>query len=445
MSAPNLTPEQIAKLKSKVSWRILPYVFLLYIIAFLDRANVGYVKLAMQEDLGWGPEIMGFGIGIFFIGYVLLEIPAAIAVERSSARRLFSRILISWGICTSVIGLVYTPFQFYASRFLLGVAEAGFFPGIIVYFGHWFPRKDRGKAFAWLVTAIPIAQVIGARLSGWIQENVHWFDMPGWRWVLILEGLPAVIMGFVTIYYFTDHPRHAKWLSDQEREWLETTLAAEKAEFASTEKISIWKAMGNKNVLILAAALLAANAGSYVFGGWLPEIIKNAGKMDGMTITNAEASNWAMWPYLGSLIAVLLAGFLSDKSGKRRFVTFVGMFSSGIFLQLTAIPNQPFWLVMVWLFFTASAIYAWPSSFWVLPSLALTSSAAAAAIGFINSVGNLGGAFGPSWVGVLQKWKWEQWQYLTFISGCYIAASFLILLVQVRENPGSNANTNTHK
>jgi ACS family tartrate transporter-like MFS transporter len=213
----------VVRLRRKVAWRILPLVFLLYIVAYLDRANVGFAKLRMASDLHFSDAVYGLGIGIFFIGYLLLEIPGALLVERWSARKWFARILITWGFISALTAFVTTPMQFNVARFFLGVAEAGFFPGIIVYFTHWFTSQDRTRALSGLVMAVPFSLAMGAPVSALLLD-VDWLGFAGWQWLFILEGVPAVILGFVTLCTMTDRPRQAKWLSQAERDYLEGVL-----------------------------------------------------------------------------------------------------------------------------------------------------------------------------------------------------------------------------
>src|SRR6266850_7012879 len=213
------SPINPGAIRRKVAWRVLPLVFLLYIVAYLDRANVGFAKLAMSDDLKFSDEVFGLGFGIFFIGYLILEIPGALLVERWSARKWFARILISWGFISTLTAFVRTPMEFYIARFLLGVAEAGFFPGIIVYFTHWFTSRDRGRALSGLVMAVPFSLALGAPVSGMLL-NVHWLGLAGWKWLFLLEGLPAVVLGVLTLFLLKDRPRDAQWLAPHERDWL---------------------------------------------------------------------------------------------------------------------------------------------------------------------------------------------------------------------------------
>src|SRR4051812_29169766 len=229
-------------LRRKVAWRVLPLVFLIYIVAYLDRANVGFAKLRMANDLKFSEEVFGLGIGIFFIGYLILEIPGALLVERWSARKWFARILISWGFISALTAFVRTPMQFYVARFLLGVAEAGFFPGIIVYFTHWFANRDRGRALSGLVMAVPFSLAMGAPVSA-LLLNVTWLGLSGWKWLFIVEGLPAVVLGITTFLVMTDRPRHAKWLTPTERDHLEGLLAEEARAKETAGGTTVWQTL----------------------------------------------------------------------------------------------------------------------------------------------------------------------------------------------------------
>src|SRR5256714_267960 len=237
-AAPLVNPDAVRR---KVARRVLPLVFLLYIVAYLDRANVGFAKLAMADNLKFSDEVFGLGFGIFFIGYLILEIPGALIVERWSARKWFARILISWGFVSALTALVRTPHQFYAARFLLGVAEAGFFPGIIVYFTHWFTSRDRGRALSGLVMAVPFSLALGAPVSALLLD-VGWLGLAGWKWLFIMEGLPAVALGVVTLIWMTDRPRNAKWLTPEERDHLEGLLAAEARAKEGAGGTPVWQA-----------------------------------------------------------------------------------------------------------------------------------------------------------------------------------------------------------
>ena len=263
-----------AALRRKVAWRILPLAILLYFVAYLDRANVGFAKLRMAHDLGFSEEVFGLGIGIFFLGYLTLEVPGALLVERWSARKWFTRILITWGLLASATALVQTPGQFYLVRFLLGVAEAGFFPGIIVYFTHWFPMRDRARAMSGFIVAIPLSLAFGAPISG-LLLNVDWLGWKGWQWLFVLEGLPAVVLGIITWLLLTDRPRDAKWLTPAERDHLEGVLAEEARAKESVHKFTVGQALRTRNVWLLALGIFATNTGGYALTFWMPTTVKN--------------------------------------------------------------------------------------------------------------------------------------------------------------------------
>jgi MFS transporter, ACS family, tartrate transporter len=429
--ATSFDPERTRK---KIAWRILPFVFILYIISYLDRANVAFAKLNMSEDLKFSEAIFGLGAGIFFIGYLVLEIPGALIVEHWSARKWFARILVTWGFCTLLVGLVRTPLQFYAARFLLGVAEAGFFPGLIVYFTHWFRSRDRARALSGMIMAIPFGLALGAPVSALILQ-VDWFGLAGWRWVFILEGLPAVLFGVITLFYLTDHPREAGWLEARERDWITAELETEKREKQALGRITVWQALRQRNVWFLALALCAANAGGYAFGFWLPTTIKNASG-----VSASAAAAWTALPYACGLIAIYLAGRSSDRTGERKLHTAIGQAMTAIFLALSTMPNQSFPMVMFWLCLTGAAAYCWPPPFWVLPTLTLTESAAAASIGLINSIGNLGGFIGPYVFGWLRSNKFSHNASLLFLASCYMLAAILVLAVRVRRDDPTKQN-----
>ena len=411
--------------RSKIARRLLPFLCLLYLSAYLDRANVAFAKLTMTADLHFSEAVYGFGAGIFFIGYLSLEIPGAIIVERWGARLWFARILITWGLCTIVVGFVNTPTQFYGARFLLGVAEAGFYPGIIVYLTHWFARGDRARAMAGFIVAIPVSLVLGAPISALILR-LHWLGLPGWRWVFILEGLPAIILGIVTIFYLTDNPRDAMWLEAEEREWITQELEHEKAEKRVEGRVGFWSAFRERRVLLCAISICLANLGSYVFVFWLPTTIHNASGLSPVL-----SALYSSLPLASAVVFVLWSGRSSDRIGRHELQTSAVMVLAGLFLTLSIVPGQPFPLVMIWLCLTAGAIYAWPPPFWVLPTLILGESAGAASIGFINMMAAMGGFLGPSIVGYLLSAGYSNRTASVVLSTCFLGAAMSILGVKV--------------
>jgi MFS transporter, ACS family, tartrate transporter len=419
-----ISPTIEASTLAKVRSRILPFVFVLYIVAYLDRANVAFAKMHMMADLRFSEAVFGFGSGIFFIGYFLFEIPGALLVERWSARRLMARILVTWGICTVLVGFVRGPGEFYTARFLLGCAEAGFFPGIIIYLGHWFPRRERARAMAGFILAIPVCLVLGAPLSALIL-HIDWFGLAGWQWIFILQGLPAVILGFVTLSYLTDHPKDAKWLEPAEREWLAAELKTEQQQNVGA-RLPIRQALRQRNVMMLALTLCIANIGSYAFTFWLPSLIKRASDLSVSTSTALAAL-----PFACGLLSVYLSGRSSDRKGERRLHTAVPMMFTGLFFAMSGVSGQAFPFVLFWLCLTGMAGYAWPPPFWLLPTASLGGAAAAASVGLINSIGNLGGFIGPTVVGLLLSNEYSHSVAIFFLASCYVLAGLLALSIRV--------------
>ncbi len=415
----------VQALRRKTAWRVLPLVFLLYIAAYLDRANVGFAKLRMAGDLGFSEEVYGLGIGIFFIGYLFLEIPGALLVERWSARKWFARILISWGLVSALTAFVRTPAQFYAARFLLGVAEAGFFPGLIVYFTHWFPGADRARALSGLVMAVPLSLALGAPVSALLLD-VHWLGLAGWKWLFILEGLPAAALGLVTLACLTDRPRQAGWLTPAERDHLEGVLAAEGLAKEGAGGQTVWQALRLRNVWLLALGIFATNTGGYALAFWLPTTVKNlSGGSDHAALFYSGLF------YACGLAGVFVSGQSSDRTGDRKWHCVGGQVVTSILLAGSAIPHQPFALVMSWLCLTGLAAYFWPSPFWALPTVSLTASVAAVSIGFINMFANLAGYFGNHFTGWLRGRHAGESVCLLFLAGCYLLGGVLVSFVSV--------------
>ena len=419
-------PINLTALRRKVAWRVLPLVFVIYIVAYLDRANVGFAKLRMAKDLDFSEAVYGLGIGIFFIGYLLLEIPGALLVERWSARKWFTRILITWGLISSLTAFVRTPMEFYVARFLLGVAEAGFFPGIIVYFTHWFMARDRTRALSGLVMAVPFSLAMGAPVSALLLD-VNWLGLHGWQWMFILEGVPGVILGFVTLWFMTDRPRHAKWLTEAERDYLEAALAAEALAKEGVNKISVWQALRLRNVWLLALGIFATNTGGYALAFWVPSMVKNlSGGTDLSTLLYSGLF------YACGIVGVYISGQSADRTGDRKWHCVAGQAATALFLAGSAMTGQPFAVVMTWLCLTGFAAFFWPSPFWSLPTLTLTASAAAISIGFINMCANLAGWLGNYYMGALKARGYDESALLFLLAGCYLMGAVLVSFVKIQ-------------
>ncbi len=416
--------------RRRIACRLLPFLWLLYVIAFLDRVNVAYAALEMSHDLGFSDRVFGLGAGIFFIGYVLLEIPGAVIVERWSARRWIARIMVSWGLITILVAFVHTAAQFYTARFLLGAAEAGFFPGVIVYLTHWFRAEDRSKAIAAFLTAIPLSNIIGSPLAGKILQ-VHWYGLEGWRWLFILEGIPAIILGFVTLFYLTDRPGQARWLPTDESEWITGELTREKERKTAVRSYSIWQALRHRDVLVLTMTYFLGGTGLYGFTIWFPTILKRASGFSTMTVTLL-----ASLPYIAALLAILINGWHSDRTRERRWHSAVPLFiaSSALLLAIKSSPH--IWIQLSFFVLFAACVHGYQPSFWALPSTILSESAAAASIGLINSVGNLGGFAGPFVIGYLVTRTGSFTPGLVCLVIDLLLAGVLVLSLRIKTAPG---------
>jgi len=409
--------------RSRIAWRLLPFLFLLYVANYLDRTNIAYATLGMKGDLGLSDSVFGTASGIFFIGYFALQIPGALLVERWSARWLLSLTLISWGALTTLTGFVRTPHELYGARFLLGAAEAGFFPGVIVYLSHWFIYQDRAKAVARFMAAIPIGFILGGPIAGSIL-TVHWFGITGWRWLFLLEGLPAVLFGTIALFIMPDWPKEAKWLPPDERDWITGRLDEERRAKADMEQMTIWRALRHPAVLVLTAGLFFTYTGGYAFWFWFPTMLQ---RLTGWT--DVQRIGWVgTIPFLAGLIGMLILGSSSDRMGERRWHFAVPQLTAAVALIVWFfIPHSNLMLVAVFTLVGFGTV-AYLPSFWALPSAFLTSSAAAAAVGFINCTASIGGFVGPKIIGNLSQSTGSFAVGFIFMIACFVIASVLVLV-----------------
>ncbi len=390
--------------RGKAYLRLLPLILICYVIAFVDRVNVGIAKLTMSKDLpAFNDEVIGFGAGVFFIGYFLLEIPGALIAERGSARLWISRIMISWGILAALTAFVRVPWHFYVVRFFLGLAEAGFLPAVVVFLTHWFPRRDRAKTLACLFMGIPIAQLLTPRMSYWLlrigtEGRPELFGLEGWQWVYIAWGIPAVLLGLVVLLRLPDRPGQAKWLDPDECAALEEQLEHEKNLHRPDKHITVLEALCNPKVLMLAVACFCAVTSVYGLTFFMPSILTSwySLKLDNLT--------WLLiLPPLASLFGFIFIAWNSDRTQERRFHTAVPIYiGAAATFTVAFLDAPPLWLA-VGLFVVGTTSNAFLPAFFTLPNLFLTEAAAAGSIGLINSFGNLGGFLGPSVLGVLKQ------------------------------------------
>lgn len=418
------TPPLIAgeRVRSLIAWRLLPFLFLLYVTNYLDRTNIAYATLGMKGDLGLNDEVFGTASGIFFIGYFALQIPGALLVERWSARWLLASTLITWGAFTVLTGFVRTPLELYVARFLLGAAEAAFFPGVIVYLSHWFADRDRGKAMSLFMAAIPIGFILGGPLAGMIL-GVEWLGAAGWRWLFLLEGLPAVLLGIATLFFLPDRPNDARWLLPEERDWIETRLASERAAKTGSGQVTIWQALRQPAVLILTAGLFLTYSGGYAFMFWEPTMLQRFTQWSVLRV-----SCFGVLIFGAALVALLFVGWSSDRAGERRWHFAIPQLAAACALILWfVLPQSNALLVFIFSVVAAGTVAHLPA-FWALPSAFLSSSAAAAVVGFINCMASIGGFFGPKVVGNLTQSTGSFRAAFLFMIACWTIAACLVLL-----------------
>jgi MFS transporter, ACS family, tartrate transporter len=379
---------------AKIRRRLLPFTFLLYIVAYLDRINVGFAALQMNRDLGLGDAAFGLGAGLFFIGYFLFEIPANLIMQRVGARAWIARIMISWGAVAMATAAVRGAGGFYLLRFALGAAEAGFFPGIILYLTWWFPARERAHAIALFMTASALAGVIGGPVSGALLGIGGILGLAGWQWLFILEGLPSVLLGVVVLIYLPNGPQDARWLTGLEKEWLAQSLAHERA---SGREHSLIGALTAGRVWLLATLYFTIVTGLYGVTMWLPQIVKGLGTLDNLAVGFISAL-----PFLVAAGAMVKVGQSSDRRGERRWHIAISAFAGAAGLIVSARTHHPL-LAIAALSVGAAGIWGAMGPFWALPAEYLGGTAAAAGIALINSVGNLGGFVGPYLVGMIRQ------------------------------------------
>ena len=422
-------PEVAKRARHRIARRLLPFLFLLYVIAFIDRMNVGAAALQMPRDLGFSDGVIGFGAGIFFLGYFLLEIPGALIVERWGARRWIARIMITWGVITVLMAFIHTERQFYLVRFFVGAAEAGFFPGVIVYLTHWFRYQDRAKAVAVFYAANPISYIIGSPLAG-LLLGISWLGLRGWRWLFIMEGIPAVLFGVITIFYLTDWPEKARWLPDDERSWITSELQHEREAKKRVRSYSIWEALRHRDVVLLTLCYFCAMTGSYGIAFWLPTILKRlSGKSD------LQVTLLAALPYVAAFITQQFNGWHSDRTCERRWHAALPIFLCGIALTVAVIYRADSTVSILLFIVAGGAFYGFQPCFWAVPTLFLSESAAAASIGLINAVGNLGGFVGPLVMGYLAGRTHSFAAGLLYLVASLFVSGLLMLAVGAKRHP----------
>lgn len=408
---------------AKITRRLIPFMFVLYVVSFLDRINVSYAELQMGEDLGLSATVYGLGAGIFFIGYFIFEIPSNLILERVGAKVWIARIMITWGIISSAMFLVTGPVSFYVLRFLLGVAEAGFFPGMILYLTYFFPARERAKAVALFMTAVAIAGVIGSPLSGFLLTLDGLAGLAGWQILFIVEGVPAVLLGFAVLAYLPNGPDDAGWLEPAERDWIKDVLDRENRIKAERGQYTTRQALVNGRVWLLALVYFGIVISLYGLSFWLPRIIQDFSGYGDFVVGLLGAI-----PFAAAAVGMVLFARHSDRTGERRWHVAIPAFIGAIGLILTGLVGTSSVLQMAALTLAALGIYSCLGTFWTLPTRFLGSTAAAAGIALVNSVGNLGGFFGPYAVGFITDRTGSSYGGMLLLAAMITLAGILVFV-----------------
>ena len=407
----------------KIAWRILPLILVAYCIAYLDRANIAVAALTMNKDLGFSAFTYGLGAGIFFLGYFIFEVPSNLILERVGARRWIARIMFTWGILSAACAFVTGPTSFIVVRFLLGVAEAGFFPGVMLYFTYWFPARFRGRITAMLFLAGPTANALSNVAGGALLDMNGVLGLRGWQWVFISEAAPAVILSFVVLRKMIDRPSDANWLEPDERQWLEKELDGERAEVEAQGQLTLGKALMDSRVVALSTIYFLSVTAGYGTTFFLPQIVK------GLGLSNFMTGLASAIPYLIGMIALLLWGWSSDRRGERRWHLIAASVTAAVGFSLAGVAGNSFWSLPA-ICLAVIGIYGTRPTFWPLPSIFLSGTAAAGGIALINSIGNLGGYVGPFIVGWIKDSTNRFEMALYFLAACSLALGIVVFVAR---------------
>jgi len=415
----------------RLTWRLVPFLFLLYIVAYLDRINVGFAALQMQQQLAFTDAVYGLGAGTFFAGYFCFQVPSNLVLQRVGARRWIASLMMVWGVISAAMVFVSGPRSFYTLRFLLGAAEAGFFPGVIFYLKNWFPVRARARTVARFMTAAPLSGVVGGPVSGALLGLHLTAGLAGWQWMFLLEGVPAVLLGAVVLVYLVDCPEEAAWLSGEEREWLLATLRLEREE-ASPES-GAFGARRIVHILMLALVYFGLNTVSYGVSLWLPKLIKSLSGVSNFTVGVLSAI-----PYVAAALAMVAVGLHSDRSGERRWHTAVPAFAGALALSAAAYSTSvgP---AIVLISVAVLGVFSMMGPFWAMPTSLLSGTAAAAGIAAINSIGNLGGFVGPYVIGLVRTSTGQFKGGLLLVSAALAVSGAVVLRVRLPANESKTA------
>ena len=415
----------------KITWRIVPFIIALYFVSFLNRVNVGFADLTMNHDIGLTPAMFGFGAGIFFVGYIVFGMPSNLALQRVGARRWIALLMVVWGGLSAATACVSGPYSFYVLRFLLGLAEAGFFPGIILYLSYWFPARHRALVTAIFMTAAPLSNMIGSPISGAIMGMDGIAQIHGWQWLFILEAAPTVVLGVVAFFFLTDKPEDARWLDTDEREWLTLEMDRERAAKATSSASNVWAAMKDARVLALALVYAGTSTGLYAIGIWAPMIISHFG------FSYLELGLVNAIPNVFAVVGMVLWAKHSDRTGERRLHVSIACLAAGAGMLLAGYAPSAL-LLIVGLSVANFGINAAKPPLWSMPTQFLSGSAAAAGIALINAMGSLiGGTIGPMVIGKLREISGDYSLGLYFVSGTLIVSAVISWMFGRRQTESS--------
>jgi MFS transporter, ACS family, tartrate transporter len=406
---------------SRVIRRLIPFIFICYVVAYIDRVNIGFAAEELQRDLGLSAAVFGLGGGLFFLGYCLFEIPSNLILERVGARIWIARIMVVWGIVSMGMILVSDRASFYTARVLLGVAEAGFFPGIVLYLTYWIPASERARAGALFMTASPVAMIVGAPVSESLLGLDGRFGLAGWQWLFLLEGLPAVVLGFVAWRYLTDRPEQAHWLTTAQREWLTATMRREREARLARHHTSELRMLFSGRLWLLSLIYFLNNVVTYGVFIWLPNIMRDVSGFRGWKLSVATAI-----PFVAALAGMVLIGRHSDRTGDRKWHVAACAFTAAAGLVLAAYSQHSVLLIVLSFMLSQAGQRAIMSVFWAIPPIFLGGLAAAAGIALINSLGNLGGFVGPTAIGWLRQGSGDYTSGLLLLAGVLVLEGVLV-------------------
>ena len=422
--------DRLDALYRRVSWRLMPFLFLCYVAAYLDRVNVGFAKLQMLNDLRFSDTVYGVGAGIFFIGYFIFEVPSNLLMTRTGARIWIARIMISWGLISSALMFANSVASFYVLRFLLGAAEAGFFPGIILYLTYWYPAHRRARMVALFMSGVAVAGIVGGPLSGWIMKTfAGLYGLSGWQWLFLLEGLPSVLIGIWTLFYLDDGIRAARWLSEDDKQRLERAIAEDRQQQHSMSLAQLFR---SGKVWLLALVYFLCVMGLYGVSFWLPQLIKNSGVTDVFDIGLLSAI-----PYCVAALVMVLAARHSDRTGERRWHTAIAALAGALGLVAATIYSDNTVVALAALSVATAGILTTFPIFWSLPTAMLGGTAAAAGIAMINSIGNLAGFVSPYLVGAIRDATHSTANGIYLLAVSLLAGALLVVTAVKRRLPGT--------